>query len=164
MAEGILKDREKTVAAIISRNEGKASLVVAVSADATAVTMLLILSAPGLRHWATRGGGRADMAQAGGPDGDAADAAMDAIARHWQLRPSSGPFNRFRKSRLETGGFFHVVIQCIEEFIGGLEWLIVADQLARSFVILPASTVLTQTSSSVWAKLARSALSSNLAR
>ena len=32
MAEGMLKDREKTVAAIISRNEGKASLVVAVPA------------------------------------------------------------------------------------------------------------------------------------
>ena len=78
----MLKDREKTVAAIISRNEGKASLVVAVSADATAVTMLSILSAPGLRHWAARVVVAVPIwRRQAGLDGDAADAAMDAIAQ-----------------------------------------------------------------------------------
>ena len=82
MAEGMLKDREKTVAAIISRNEGKASLVVAVSADATDSHNAVDLVRAGAEALGGKGGGgRPDMAQAGGPDGDAADAAMDAIAQ-----------------------------------------------------------------------------------
>ena len=80
MAEGILKGREKTVAAIVARNDGKASLVVAVSSDITdGVNAVDLVRAGAEALGGKGGGGRPDMAQAGGPDGGSADAAMDAI-------------------------------------------------------------------------------------
>ncbi|MCE2517755.1 MAG: alanine--tRNA ligase [Alphaproteobacteria bacterium] len=81
IADGILKDAATTVVAIISRDEGKASIVVAVTKDMVdrhdAVSLVRIGSeALGGKG----GGGRPDMAQAGGPDASKAEAALDAIA------------------------------------------------------------------------------------
>ncbi len=44
------------------------------------VSVRLILCASLQQLWGKGGGGRADMAQAGGPDGDKADAAIEAVA------------------------------------------------------------------------------------
>jgi alanyl-tRNA synthetase len=81
MAESILTGSKQTVVAIITRTEGKASLVVAVSKDATKTHNAVDLVRIGAETLGGKGGGgRPDMAQAGGPDGAAADTAMDAIA------------------------------------------------------------------------------------
>lgn len=80
MAETILKGRDNTVVAIIARNDGKASLVVAVSGDATSRLNAVDLVRAGAEALGGKGGGgRPDMAQAGGPDGARAEAAMTAI-------------------------------------------------------------------------------------
>ena len=68
------------VIVLIARNEGKASIVVCVSDEATSsfdAVQLVRIGAEALGG--KGGGGRADMAQAGGPDGAKADAAIDAI-------------------------------------------------------------------------------------
>ena len=68
------------VIVLIARNEGKASIVVCVSDEATASFDAVKLVRIGAEALGGKGGGgRADMAQAGGPDGDKADAAIDAI-------------------------------------------------------------------------------------
>ena len=81
IADGILKNLETGVVAIISREEGKASIVVGATPAAVetidAVTLVRIGSAA---LGGKGGGGRPDMAQAGGPDASQADAALDAIA------------------------------------------------------------------------------------
>jgi alanyl-tRNA synthetase len=76
-----LKQQIKSgVVAVVAVNEGKASLVVGVTGDLTgrfdAVTLVRAGSAA---IGGKGGGGRPDMAQAGGPDGAAADAALSAI-------------------------------------------------------------------------------------
>ncbi|HQT73213.1 MAG TPA: DHHA1 domain-containing protein, partial [Acidiphilium sp.] len=80
LADSILKSMGSGIAALVSTAEGKASIVVAVSADLTerfnAVTLVRAASeAVGGKG----GGGRPDMAQAGGPDGGKADEALAAI-------------------------------------------------------------------------------------
>jgi alanyl-tRNA synthetase len=81
MADEIKKRIGTGVVAIVSVDEGKASLVVGVTADATdrvdAVDLVRVGSAA---LGGKGGGGRPDMAQAGGPDGAAAEKALDAIA------------------------------------------------------------------------------------
>ena len=81
IADGILKSMDEGVVAIISTDEGKASIVVGVTQGATdrfnAVDLVRVGSAA---LGGKGGGGRPDMAQAGGPDGDKAEAALDAIA------------------------------------------------------------------------------------
>ena len=81
IADGILKNLETGVVAIISREESKASIVVGATPAAVekidAVTLVRIGSAA---LGGKGGGGRPDMAQAGGPDASQADAALDAIA------------------------------------------------------------------------------------
>ena len=81
IADGILKNLETGVVAIISREEGKASIVVGATPAAVekidAVTLVRIGSAA---LGGKGGGGRPDMAQAGGPDATQAEAALDAIA------------------------------------------------------------------------------------
>jgi alanyl-tRNA synthetase len=68
------------VAAIVAVNDGRASVAVGVtddlrgSHDAVALVKLAVAALGG-----QGGGGRPDMAQGGGPDGGAADAALDAI-------------------------------------------------------------------------------------
>ncbi|MEE2995675.1 MAG: alanine--tRNA ligase [Pseudomonadota bacterium] len=81
MADEIKKQIGSGVTAIVSIDDGKASLVVGVTDDLTerisAVDIVRIGSAA---LGGKGGGGRPDMAQAGGPDGTAAQAALDAIA------------------------------------------------------------------------------------
>ena len=81
IAESILKKMESGVTAVISTDEGKTSIVIAVSSDLTekfdAVTLVRAGSAA---LGGKGGGGRPDMAQAGGPDASKADDAFNAIA------------------------------------------------------------------------------------
>ena len=70
------------IVAIVSRADGKAAVVVGVTADLTSRFDAVEL----VRHGAEAlggkgGGGRADMAQAGGPDAGHAEAALAAIER-----------------------------------------------------------------------------------
>ena len=68
------------VIALIAVNEGKASLVVAVTDDLTKRFSAVDLVKIGAETLGGKGGGgRADMAQPGGPDGAKADAAVKAI-------------------------------------------------------------------------------------
>ncbi len=80
MAEAIGTGIGSGVVAVVSTAEGKASIVVRVSPDLTsrfnAVDLVRVAStAVGGKG----GGGRPDLAQAGGPDAAAADAALDAV-------------------------------------------------------------------------------------
>jgi len=70
------------VVAFVSVGEGnKASLVVGVTPDLTSANSAVDLVRIGAEKLGgSGGGGRPDMAQAGGPDGDKAQAALDAIA------------------------------------------------------------------------------------
>jgi alanyl-tRNA synthetase len=70
------------VAAVVAVNEGKASLVVGVTDDLTdRISAVDLVRAGSAAVGGKGGGGRADMAQAGGPDGAKADQALDAIER-----------------------------------------------------------------------------------
>ena len=69
------------IVAVISVSDGKASLVVGVTDDLTGrVSAVDLVRAGSATLGGKGGGGRPDMAQAGGPDGNAADAALTAIA------------------------------------------------------------------------------------
>ena len=80
VAEAILKGGTADVAALVSTAEGKASIVVGLGeaargkADAVALVRAASAAAGG-----KGGGGRPEMAQAGGPDAALADAALDAV-------------------------------------------------------------------------------------
>ena len=80
MADEIKRQIGSGVTAIVSVDDGKASIVVGVTQDVmdriSAVDLVRIGSAA---LGGNGGGGRPDMAQAGGPDGAAAQAALDAI-------------------------------------------------------------------------------------
>lgn len=69
------------IVAVVSVSDGKASLVVGVTDDLTErVSAVDLVRAGSAALGGKGGGGRPDMAQAGGPDGNAADAALMAIA------------------------------------------------------------------------------------
>ena len=69
------------VAIVGVSEEGKAALVVGVTADLTATYDAVDLVRVGAEALGGKGGGgRPDLAQAGGPDGARAEAALDAIA------------------------------------------------------------------------------------
>ncbi|HME27706.1 MAG TPA: alanine--tRNA ligase [Acetobacteraceae bacterium] len=82
LADAIGKQIGSGVVALVSTADGKASIVVGVSQDLTgrfnAVTLARAASAA---VGGKGGGGRPDMAQAGGPDGALADAALAAVKR-----------------------------------------------------------------------------------
>ena len=66
--------------ALVSTAEGKASIVVGVSPDLTGrFSAVDLVRAASAAVGGKGGGGRPDMAQAGGPDGAAADAALAAV-------------------------------------------------------------------------------------
>jgi len=68
------------VAAIVAVNDGKASIAAAVTDDLTGTISAVDLVRAGVEALGGKGGGgRADMAQGGGPDGDKADAAIAAV-------------------------------------------------------------------------------------
>jgi len=80
LAEAIGQQQGGGVVVLVSTAEGKASVVVGVAADFTArVSAVDLVRAAATVLGGKGGGGRPDMAQAGGPDATAADAALDAI-------------------------------------------------------------------------------------
>ena len=80
LAEAILKQMESGVVALVSTAEGKASIVVGVSSDLTSkFSAVDLVRAASAAVGGKGGGGRPDMAQAGGPDAAQADAALAAV-------------------------------------------------------------------------------------
>jgi alanyl-tRNA synthetase len=86
MADEIKSSREKAVICLVATDAGKASIVVAVTADITdeknAVDLVRIGSTV---LGGGGGGGRSDMAQAGGPNADKAADALKAVSAALQL-------------------------------------------------------------------------------
>ena len=81
MADEIKKQIGSGITAIVSVDDGKASIVVGVTDDVTERVSAVDLVRVGSAALGGKGGGgRPDMAQAGGSDGSAAQAAVDAIA------------------------------------------------------------------------------------
>jgi alanyl-tRNA synthetase len=80
LADAIGKQQGSGVVALVSTAEGKASIVVAVSADLTGrISAVDLVRAASAAVGGKGGGGRPDLAQAGGPDGDKADEALAAV-------------------------------------------------------------------------------------
>ena len=81
MVDDLKRQVGSGVVAVVSVADGKASLVVGVTDDLTGkVDAVELVRAGAARLGGKGGGGRPDMAQAGGPDGGQADAALAAIA------------------------------------------------------------------------------------
>ncbi|HEX7388732.1 MAG TPA: alanine--tRNA ligase, partial [Acidiphilium sp.] len=80
LADSILKSIGSGVAALVSTADGKASIVVGVSGDLTGKhNAVTLVRAAAEAVGGKGGGGRPDMAQAGGPDAARADAALEAV-------------------------------------------------------------------------------------
>jgi alanyl-tRNA synthetase len=80
MADELKKQVTSGVVAVATGYDGKASIVVGVTGDLTGTVSAVDLVRIGARALGGKGGGgRPDMAQAGGPNPDAGQAAMDAI-------------------------------------------------------------------------------------
>jgi alanyl-tRNA synthetase len=80
LADAILKQQESGVVALVSTAEGKASIVVAVSGDLTGrISAVDLVRAASAAVGGKGGGGRPEMAQAGGPEGGKADEALAAV-------------------------------------------------------------------------------------
>ena len=80
VAEAIGAELGSGVVAVVSTAEGKASVVVRVSADLVGrFSAVELVRAASAAVGGKGGGGRADLAQAGGPDGGRADAALEAV-------------------------------------------------------------------------------------
>ena len=80
MVDDIKKEIGSGITAVVSVNDGKASIVVGVTDDLVDRVSAVDLVRVGSGALGGKGGGgRPDMAQAGGPDGTAAQAAVDAI-------------------------------------------------------------------------------------
>jgi alanyl-tRNA synthetase len=85
LAEAIGKQLEGGVVALVSTAEGKASIVVGVTGErASKFNAVDLVRAASAAVGGKGGGGRPDMAQAGGPDGAMADAALDAVRARLQ--------------------------------------------------------------------------------
>jgi alanyl-tRNA synthetase len=70
------------IAVFVGVNEGKAAVAVGVTDDLTGkVSAVDLVRVAAAEVGGKGGGGRPDMAQAGGPDGDKADAALDAVRK-----------------------------------------------------------------------------------
>ncbi len=80
LADDLKKQLGSGVVALVATNDGKASVVVGVTADLTSRLNAVDLVKIGAAELGgAGGGGRADMAQAGGPDPSRAEAALEAI-------------------------------------------------------------------------------------
>jgi alanyl-tRNA synthetase len=78
--DGLKKRVGSGVGALIAVNEGRASVAVGVTDDLLAtISAVDLVKAAVTALGGQGGGGRPDMAQGGGPDGDKADTALDAI-------------------------------------------------------------------------------------
>ncbi len=81
LADALKKQLGSGVVAVIAVNEGKASLVVGVTDDLTErLSAVDLVRAGSAALGGQGGGGRPNMAQAGGPDGDKVEEAFTAIA------------------------------------------------------------------------------------
>ncbi|WP_374764621.1 alanine--tRNA ligase [Yunchengibacter salinarum] len=81
---GLADEAKKTlgsgVVAFVAVNDGKAALLVGITSDLTErLSAVDLVRAGAAAVGGKGGGGRPDMAQAGGPDGDSAEAALNAI-------------------------------------------------------------------------------------
>ncbi len=82
LADDLKNKYGSAVVALVAVNDGKAALMVAVTDNLTDRLSAVELVRVGAEALGGKGGGgRPDMAQAGGPEGARADAALDAI-RH----------------------------------------------------------------------------------
>ena len=82
LADAIGRESGAGIVAVVSTAEGKASLVVSVDASLTTrFSAIDLVRASSAAIGGKGGGGRPDLAQAGGPDAALADAALDAIRR-----------------------------------------------------------------------------------
>ena len=89
MAEAILKGGATDVVALVSTAEGKASIVVGIGEAARGkVDAVPLVRAASAAAGGKGGGGRPEMAQAGGPDAALADAALDAVRHPGRLVPA----------------------------------------------------------------------------
>ncbi|MFO1153521.1 MAG: alanine--tRNA ligase [Rhodospirillales bacterium] len=80
MADELKKQLGSGVVALVATTDGKASVVVGVTADLTdRLSAIDLVKAGSAALGGSGGGGRADMAQAGGPEAANAQAALDAI-------------------------------------------------------------------------------------
>jgi alanyl-tRNA synthetase len=80
LAEAIRQQQGSGVVALVSTAEGKASIVVAVSADLTGrISAVDLVRSASAAVGGKGGGGRPDLAQAGGPDAGKADDALAAV-------------------------------------------------------------------------------------
>jgi alanyl-tRNA synthetase len=80
LAEAIGKQIEGGVVALVSTAEGKVSIVVGVSPDLVSrFSAVDLVRAASAAVGGKGGGGRPDLAQAGGPEGDKAEAALEAV-------------------------------------------------------------------------------------
>jgi alanyl-tRNA synthetase len=80
LADDLKKEVGSGIVAVISRVDGKASIVVGVTDDMAARFNAVDLVRAGAEAMGGKGGGgRPDMAQAGGPDAARAEAALAAI-------------------------------------------------------------------------------------
>jgi alanyl-tRNA synthetase len=80
LAEAIGKQSGSGIVALVSTAEGKASIVVGVSPDLTTrFSAVDLVRAAASAVGGKGGGGRPDLAQAGGPDAAQADAALQAV-------------------------------------------------------------------------------------
>ncbi len=80
LAEAIATQQGPGVVALVSTAEGKASVVVSVSGDLSKrISAVDLVRAASAAVGGKGGGGRPDLAQAGGPNGADADAAIDAV-------------------------------------------------------------------------------------
>jgi alanyl-tRNA synthetase len=80
IAETYLKEADKGVAAVATNVEGKASVVIAISKPLTEkISAVTLVQAAVAELGGKGGGGRPEMAQGGGPDGDKLDAALAKV-------------------------------------------------------------------------------------
>jgi alanyl-tRNA synthetase len=80
LVEALAKQAGSAVVAVVSTAEGKASIAVGVSPDLIKrVSAVDLVRAASIAVGGKGGGGRPDMAQAGGPDASRAEDALDAI-------------------------------------------------------------------------------------
>ena len=89
---GLLDEAKKRlgsgIAAIVASNEGRAAFAVAVTDDLIERFDAVELVRAGVEALGGKGGGgRRDMAQGGGPDGDKGEAALDAVRRALAAEP-----------------------------------------------------------------------------
>jgi alanyl-tRNA synthetase len=82
LADDLKKSLGSGVVALVATTDGKASIVVGVTADLTGrISAVDLVKVGSAALGGSGGGGRADMAQAGGPDAARAPAALEAIER-----------------------------------------------------------------------------------